>query len=201
MGVFNNLLGDWVEIKDPVNSITIEDFSYESGIDEKSIEGHCVKCTAVNQCWFKNEKGKIPDEMKFSNMEILNMILKGIVPGLFHPHCHCKKNKIIQPNEKQIELVIPDGKDRWLFSDKKDWILSMGYGLNKEFLHILEKCIKKAYSQGNYSIREIDKHGVKITVFIDLPSAKNDNIYKLKSGFTIFPNGKLKCNTYIGGKQ
>lgn len=48
----------------------------------------------------------------------------------------------------------------------------------------------------------IDKKGVKITLHIlDFPGINEDvgKIYKLKTGWTIFPNGKIKANTIIGG--
>ena len=44
---------------------------------------------------------------------------------------------------------------------------------------------------------------VKIKINFDLPGqgSKTGKVYKLKSSFTVFPNGKIKCNTLIGGWQ
>lgn len=54
-----------------------------------------------------------------------------------------------------------------------------------------------------YSIQTHTHFGVKIKLNIDLPGYKNkeEKSYKLTSSFMVFPNGKIKCNTLIGGWQ
>ena len=44
-------------------------------------------------------------------------------------------------------------------------------------------------------------YGVKINLFLKIPGkGRKEGIeYRIKSAFMIFPNGKLKCNTFIGG--
>ena len=87
------------------------------------------------------------------------------------------------------------------FKDKQDWIRSLGYDNNNEFLMVMYKLIKQAYCDGDYKIKNHDKHGVKIDLYLTLPGAgiKSGKTYPVKSGFMIFPNGKLKCNTFVGG--
>lgn len=58
MGVFENLIGNWIQVKDEYTGLTIEKFGYETGVKEGTTGNHCVKCVAVNQCYFKNEKLK-----------------------------------------------------------------------------------------------------------------------------------------------
>ena len=56
MNELDGVIGNWIQIIDDKNEITIEDYGYETGIIEGTTENHCVKCVAVNKCWFKNEK-------------------------------------------------------------------------------------------------------------------------------------------------
>lgn len=90
MDIIKNYLGSWIRVDDNKNNITIENYGYDTGIIEGTTENHCVKCVALNKCYFKNEKNKKPEPMIYSNIEILNFIFKGLFPGLYHINCHCK---------------------------------------------------------------------------------------------------------------
>lgn len=63
------------------------------------------------------------------------------------------------------------------------------------------KKIKEAYFYGCYEIQDYTNYGVKIKLKLDIEGKgiKSGKIYSIKSSFMIFPNGKLKCNTLIGG--
>ena len=205
---FKNLFfkySDWIKINDPRSQWTIEDFPYETGAVEKITYTHCWKCVTVNNCWFVNETNKKPQTMNYS-LEFIQSLLEKFgldaILGLYHPYCHCKELSISKPNENQIQLVVPPGKIDWLFKDKMKWLISMGYTENDKDLiltNLYQSC-KLAYSQGNYVIKEHNRYGVKITLNIDFVGG-NGKIYKLKSSYTIFPNGKLKNNTLIGSDQ
>ena len=52
MNELDGVIGNWIQIIDDKNEITIEDYGYETGIIEGTTENHCVKCVAVNKCWF-----------------------------------------------------------------------------------------------------------------------------------------------------
>lgn len=56
---------------------------------------------------------------------------------------------------------------------------------------------------GLFTEKHCDNHGVKIDLYLTLPGAgiKIGKSYPVKSAFMIFPNGKLKCNTILGGRQ
>ena len=64
MGIFDNYFGKWIKVLDYQNNITIENYGYDTGIIEGTTKNHCVKCVAVNQCWFKDEINKKTDTTK-----------------------------------------------------------------------------------------------------------------------------------------
>ena len=59
------------------------------------------------------------------------------------------------------------------------------------------------YFYGNYYIENHTNYGCKINLKVDMPgiNEKSGKIYNLKTNYMIFPNGKLKMNTPIGGWQ
>lgn len=135
----NGIFSDWIQIKDLKNPFTIESFPYSTGVVGLITKPHCAVCTAVNQCWFKNEESKKPDEFDYANSNV-NKKDK----GLYHPHCHCNKIAIKTPKPEDIELIIPEGKIDWLVKDKKDWIKTMGYKDERDFVNILLELTKKS---------------------------------------------------------
>ena len=122
MGIFDDLLGNWVQIIDEQNEITIENYSYETGVIDGTTGNHCVKCVAANKCWFKNEKEKKPKEFNYTGNNVVVAFAKGLFPGLYHYRCHCKEILIEVDNIDDIQLIVPSGKNDWLFLDKSDWI-------------------------------------------------------------------------------
>ncbi|MCI6266233.1 MAG: hypothetical protein MR598_05240 [Erysipelotrichaceae bacterium] len=201
MSIFDDLLGNWIQIIDEQNEITIENYGYETGVIEGTTQNHCVKYVAVNNCWFKNEKGKKPEKFSYTGVNIVDTIAKGLFPGLYHYRCHCKEIPIEVVNIDNIKLIVPNGKIDWLFQDKSEWIKSMGYEPNDKFLKILYDKIKQAYFYGYYEIQNHTNFGVriKLKVSIEGKGIKIGKTYNLKSSFMVFPNGKIKCNTLIGG--
>lgn len=196
-------LSEWVLISDPKSKWTIEDFPYDTGVDENLTNPHCWRCVTINQCWFVNKEDKRPQEFDYSQHSIVDIPLAK--RGLYHPNCHDQKIKIDTPKETQIKLIIPPGKIEWLFNNKANWLNSMGY--KKEDKNLILQNIytasRKSYSQGNYTVKNHDRFGFKITLYIDLPGGNEKMLktYKLKNSYMIFPNGKLKNNTLIGGDQ
>lgn len=197
-----NSINDWIQVIDEKSPLTIEDFSYTTGVNLGSVE-HCDKCVAVNRCYFKNQKGKKPEKFEYTRFAIINSVLNAVKLGLYHFWCHCNENSIPNPSFSSVKLIIPQGKINWLFSDKEDWIRTMGYLPNQDFIDIISKLILSAYVNGSYESAGHSKYGYKINLFIDLKGGadKSYKQYKLKSNFMVFPDGKLKCNTLIGGWQ
>ena len=205
MSELDGVIGNWIKIIDDKNEITIDDYGYETGIIEGTTENHCIKCVAVNKCLFKDENGKKPKREDFADIDLFEIISKGLFPGLYHIKCHCKEipTDILSPNE--VELIVPAGKIDYLFKSKKDWINAMGYNEDdyRNFVNILLLKTKEAYFYGKYYIENITKYGCKINLLIDIPG-KNDKQgkeYKITTNYMIFSNGKLKMNTPIGGWQ
>ena len=88
---FKNLLSkdnNWVKINDPKSQWTIEDFPYETGVDENITYPHCWRCVTVNNCCFVNEKNKKPQAMDYS-FELIRSLLEKFgldaILGLYHP--------------------------------------------------------------------------------------------------------------------
>ncbi len=48
----------WIKVVDKLNDVVIDDFDYKNGIWGIVTAKHCVKCIAVNQCWFVDKKQK-----------------------------------------------------------------------------------------------------------------------------------------------
>lgn len=205
MGLFDEVtkkFGQWIQVLDKQNkSVTIEDFDYGQGVHGEITTKHCEKCVSVNKCWFKDEKDKKPETYPILETKFFNDFTNFVTPGLYHYKCHCYENSIITPSVEDIKLVIPEGKDGWLFTDKANLIKSMGYEDNQVFLEVLCNCSKQAYCDGNYKIVGHNKYGARANFFLKMPGGgvKKDKVYNIKSAFMIFPNGKLKCNTFVGG--
>ncbi len=208
MSFFDNIkdkltasFSDWIKINDNKSGFTIEDFPYATGVDEELTNPHCALCVSVNNCYFKNEEDKKPIEFNYGKYS-LNQI-PFLNRGLYHPHCHCKKIAISKPNYQELQLLINDGKKMYLFSDKLGIIIYMGYkeSEKEKFYNAFEYYVKYAFSQGKYYKRMHDKYGFRINIQVEMPGAneKASEIFKFNSGFTIFPNGKLKINTPFGG--
>lgn len=214
MNVFDNIyekvkisFNEWIQIVDPKCKWTIEDFPYDTGVDEIKTKPHCWKCVSVNHCWFVNETDKKPLAMNYT-LDAIRKLLGNVgtansLPGLYHPNCHCKEFSISTPMVDNVKLIIPPKKFEWTFKDKGHLLNEMGYR-EKEFneaMEILQKIVKQAYASGSYNFRVHDEKGYRIGFVIDFPGKNEDagKVYKLKTGWTIFPNGKLKNNTLIGG--
>lgn len=94
----------WIKINDNKSKWTIEDFPYETGVDEIVTNPHCWKCVTLNQCWFKNEEGKKPKEFDYSDYSLIEVPLSK--RGLYHLNCHCKKSQGRHHKKKKNILTI-----------------------------------------------------------------------------------------------
>ena len=79
----------------------------------------------------------------------------------------------------------------------------MGYEPNENFISRLKETIKQSYFYGQYTIQTHTNFGIKIKLNLDIPGEgeKRGKIYKLVSSFMVFPYGKIKISTLIGGWQ
>jgi len=195
------LLSDWIQVGDPKNNLTIEDFK-DSGVDESKTNGHCWKCVTVNQCWFKNETGKKPVEFDYS-MYSLSQI--GISDrGLYHPHCHDKKYPINVPKINEIEILKLRSNFNDFFKRKKHLFYGLGYTNHdeKEIMDYYASEIRKNYRYGNYYLYKHWEYGYQVNINITIHGKDQfkHKFHSFKSGITIYPNGKLKIATIFAGR-
>lgn len=214
MNVFENIremlmarFSDWIQVVDPRSNWTLDNVTIikDVGVDPKQVNPHCVKCVVVNQCWFKNEKGKKPEPFeynKYSNIVLSK--LRGIM-GLYHPRCHCQEIIINPPTEKTLKVVCDNGKIDDAFNRKLGLLNAWGgYTTNdKELLkNNLMQSATKQYINGEYSIFVYDKFGFRISIPVSVPgiNIKQGRDYKFITGFMVWPNGKIENTTFFGGK-
>lgn len=197
------LLSDWIQVNDFKTMWTIEDFPYDSGVDENLTKPHCWKCVSVNQCWFKNEERKKPKHFDYGSYSFSEIARS--IRGLYHPNCHCKEKSINVPKYDWIELIVKTDKIKNFFDKKLGWFHAWGYK-NKDkqiFIETMKDLAKKAYRYGYYQKEKHKKYGFQINLFVSIPGAndKKGKFYDVKTSYIIFPNGKLRLITLVGGLQ
>lgn len=195
MGYF----ADWIQIMDNLNTHTLDEFPYNGGVPDK-VENHCWKCVTVNKCWFVNQDGKKPEEMAYdSSLSEIPLEKQGI----YHPHCHCKKISIGNPQVFDISLINLTRKIEFMWKDKIGLYEQWGYSDDEKdtFIEMVLQKTKESYVAGNYEIEAHTRNGVKINCIFTIPdkNPKYGGDIEMWSNWMIFPNGTLKCNTVIGG--
>ena len=182
MSILDNVLddvkavfSDWIKITDPKSKWTIEDFQEEKGVDENITNPHCWRCVLVNQCWFKNEDNKKPDEYDYSQYS--QREISYYIRGLFHPHCHDKKSGINFPHASKIII--------------------------RDVIEIYLEQVKRKYVRGEYYKFRHTKYGFQINIEINMPVKTNmpDDLKTFKTGLIIFPNGQLRIVTVFAGRK
>ena len=210
---------DWIKVNDKYSAWTIEDFQYKAekdkvltteekeaklGIPKDGVDNHCWKCVTVNNCWFKNEENKKPEYFDYTDYSY-KQIAK-INRGLYHPHCHCKEKAINVPKLKDISIIDFNNKIKDFFNRKIDWFYKWGYS-NKdkeEFEKTFHSLIIENYRYGNYIKEKHTRFGYQINIFIQIRDKKettNIVYHNIKSAYIIYPNGKLRCVTLVGGEK
>ncbi len=91
-----------------------------------------------------------------------------------------------------------------MIKDKGHMLKEMGYTESDyaEVVEIIKTLVSEYFVYGNYLFKTHDEKGYRIGFILEKFPGKNEDFgkfYKLKTGWTIFPNKKLKCNTLIGG--
>lgn len=194
---------DWININDGYSKWTIKDFPYNLGVDENLTRPHCWRCVTVNQCWFKNEKGKKPEEFDYSNYTY-GQISKS-KRGLYHPYCHCKKRAINVPKLKDITVLLVRPKFNDFFKRKKRIFYGLGYTYKDEeyIINLYIDKIKNSYRSGNYSIYKHCKYGFQINIAVSLVGKNKfeNRTHEFKTGLFIYPNGKLRIVTVFAGEE
>lgn len=207
--VFRKVLASfsgWIKVKDPRSPWNLDNAPIikDVGVDPKIVKPHCAKCVVVNECWFKNEKGKKPERFDYSGYS--NKVLEKLKgeDGLYHPHCHCQEIPIEEPTEKNVKIVVKEGKIIDFFDRKYGLSDAWGYtSQNKElFKKEYVNSVTKKYINGEYSIFKYDEFGFQITIIASVPgiNEKQGKNYRFQTGFMVYPNGKIENTTIFGGK-
>lgn len=191
----------WIRIDDKYSKWTIEDFPYDTGVPDEGVDNHCWRCVTVNHCWFKNEEMKKPKEFDYGEYSYTE--IPKAIRGLYHPNCHCKEHSINTPREKDITILKYEPKLKDFFTRKLNWFYSWGYlKSNKQtFAEYFKQNIISSYRRGNYVMEKHTRYGFQINVFLTIPgiNSKAGKYYFVKSAYIVYPSGRLKCVTLVGG--
>ena len=195
------ILSQWIKVVDPKSTYSLDSIPHGDRIDDTRTDGHCWRCVTVNQCWFKNEYGKKPEHFDYSKYSFGQIALSK--RGLYHPNCHDKELSINAPQLSDIELISIEKKIKWFFSEKSNWFYSWGYE-NKDkdkFISNIISLTKQAYRYGNYKMEKHTEAGFQINLSITINgiNEKKNKNYELKTCYIIFPHGKLRLVTLVGG--
>ncbi len=151
---------------------------------------HCEECLKLDNCWFWDSK----------------------TPK--HPHhlfCHCILEEL--PYSMVLAQARADADyrkfDPYLFNTdgtqthhKEDMLKQWGYTvedsmwLHQEFIRQgLEKYIK-----GEYDLGLLNEHGQRINIAIEIPRKDIPDKAAFRTGWMVYPNGKIQLVTPYGGK-
>lgn len=149
-----------------------------------ALSKHCAKCLNLNGCCFV--VGKCP-------------------PKPLHPGCHCYTVDIPAITVKSECPIEKFTKYVFILSDKNDkkqlfelWgydIMDSKY-LQQEFI----KQAKLSYSVGDYELGLLNEYGQRINIAITLNRKDNNGQVTFRSGWMVYPNGKIVLTTPYGRK-
>ncbi len=151
--------------------------------------GHCLKCTALSGCLFVkfNRPGKEDSQ-----------------EGLLHDNCHCFFINISNP---KIQANCPIDKftnyifsDKYIGNGKRKLFETLGFDIDDSYLLKCEyeRQAKQKYASGDYKLGKLSKYGQAISINIILTSNTGRQV-KFISGWMVYPNGLINCNTPLGG--
>lgn len=149
-----------------------------------TLSKHCAMCLNLNGCCFVEEK--CPQKP-------------------LHQNCHCYTIDIPSitaiadcPIEKFTKYVFVSS----LIDDKRQLFELWGYDimdskyLQQEFI----KQAKLAYSVGDYELGLLNEYGQRINIAITLNRKDNNGQVTFRSGWMVYPNGKIVLTTPYGRK-
>lgn len=147
-----------------------------------TLSKHCAMCLNLNGCCFVEEK---------------------CPPKPLHPNCHCFcvdipsiTAKAECPIEKFTKYIFANG------NSKKDLFESWGYNimdsqyLQQEFI----KQAKLSYSVGDYELGLLNEYGQRVNIAITLKRKDKNGYVTFRSGWMVYPNGKIVLTTPYGRK-
>ena len=149
-----------------------------------AISKHCAMCLNLNGCCFVSNK---------------------CPPKPLHPNCHCFYIDIPSitakadcPIEKFTKYVFVPS----LVNDKKQLFELLGYDImDSEYLQqeFIEQA-RLAYLVGDYELNKLDGQGQRINIKITLKRKNKEENVAFKSGWMVYPNGRIVLITPYGGR-
>ena len=120
-----------------------------------------------------------------------------------HPNCHCYTVDIPSITakaecsiEKFTKYIFANGTSKkQLFELLGYYIIDSEY-LRQEFI----KQAKLAYSVGDYELGLLNEYGQKINIVITLKRKDKNEYVTFRSGWMVYPNGKIVLTTPYGRK-
>lgn len=102
------------------------------------------------------------------------------------------------PIEKIRDYIFSDLKS----NGKKELFESWGYSIidSEELKNEIEKQAKLLYSVGNYELGKLNNYGQRINVVIELKRKNKEGSITFRSGWMVYPNGRIFLTTPYGGK-
>ncbi len=144
---------------------------------------HCAKCLNMNGCCFAEDK---------------------CPPSPLHENCHCKTEHIDSiavtaecPIEKFTGYIFND----FYNNGKKQLFELWGYTISDSaaLKAEMEKQAYCAYLASEYELGTLDRFGQRITICVTLIGKSRKNL-SFKTGWMVYPNGKIVLSTPYGGK-
>ena len=183
----NNNQNGWVEWthegSTPARTSEAKAYYAAAGTNSK----HCAKCMNLNGCWFL--RSKMPE-----------------LP--LHPNCHCKVKDIDNPisGVSVIAECVIDKFTQYIFhltnnGGKKALFENWGYGImdSKELQTEFIRQAQKKYADGEYELGRLNDFGQRINIIILLLTSNGDYA-TFRSGWMVYPDGKIRLTTPFGGK-
>lgn len=147
--------------------------------------GHCMECTALSGCYFKDDILRCPEHPR-------------------HTNCDCEKINTRAP--RAVAYCDINKFTGYIFSDKyasngkRDLFEQLGFtDQDSEFLKSeYERQAREKYISGNYRLGKIDSNGPRMNIEINF-AHPDRGLVSFVSGWMIRPNGQITCNTPLGG--
>ena len=147
-----------------------------------AISKHCAMCLNLNGCCF---------------------VVNKCPPKPLHPNCHCYTidtpsitAKTECPIQKFTKYIFANG------NSKKDLFESWGYSIidSEELKNVIEKQARISYSVGEYDLGKLNEYGQRINVVIELKRKNKEGSITFRSGWMVYPNGRIVLTTPYGAK-
>lgn len=147
--------------------------------------GHCMECTALSGCYFKDDISRCPERLRHTNCDC-----EKINTGAPRAVAYCDINKF-------TGYIF---SDKYASNGKRDLFKQLGFtDQDSEFLKSeYERQAREKYISGNYWLGKIDSNGPRMNIEINF-AHPDRGLISFVSGWMIRPNGQITCNTPLGG--